>query len=355
MIREAGKIDLTTVFRTLLIILVIGAAQQKPWPGAPNLQAAVPFLAGGVLLFGFASRQLSIRRFRLPGALAWLLALGATSAALSPVPWIAIPAYAQALLWILGTVCLVSVFLGASTRIPIVPVLGGLALQQGVVAFWQAAVAKVEVTGTLGSPNALARFVILTWPLLAAAAAVEGRRRIRSALWALVPMLACLVVLSGSRLAMVAFVVQAGYLAGRHRPRRLAAGVVVLAIILLATVLWGDALRRDDLQRIEAWRLAADVAFRNPLLGTGPGTFALAYRMAPPPQAAQMLETPHNLWFRLACETGLPSILCVVWLTLVGWRQLGRLEADDAGPYHSFIPALRALILGMLTLALAEY
>jgi len=169
-------------------------------------------------------------------------------------------------------------------------------------------------------------------------------------------MLGCLVVLSGSRLAMVALAVQSGHMVGRSRPRLMAIGALILAVILLATVLWGDALRRDDLQRVEAWRLAANLAFRNPLLGTGPGTFALYFRMDPPPGAAQMLETPHNLWFRLACETGLLSIPLFVWLVLTGWRQLVRLESAHTGEAdRPFIPALRALILGMLVLALAEY
>ena len=356
MIREAGKIDRTTVLRSLLIILLIVAAQQTPWPGAPDLQATVPFLAGGVLLFGFLTKQLAVPRFRMPKALACLLLLGGVSALLSPVPWIAIPAFVETALWIMGTVCLISVFLPSSTRVQVVLGIALLVLQQVIYACWQLFIAKVEVTGTLGTPNALARFAILSWPLLVAAAVRQRTAWVKVVLAVLIMMTACLVVLSGSRLAVVAFILQAGYVAGRRRPRTMAAGALILSMILLVTAVWGNALRDDDMQRVEAWRLAADLALRNPLTGTGSGTFALYFRMEPPAGAPQMLETPHNLWFRLACETGLLSIPLFVWLILAGWRQLNRLKSespDDAD--RAFIPAVRAIILGMLVLSLAEF
>ena len=219
MIQEVRKIDRATVFRILLIVLMIIAAQQAPWPGGPNVQAAVPFFAALVLLFGFLAKQLSLAQLRLPKPLICILLLGMISSITSPVPWIAIPAYFEKALWIFGTAFLISVFLPQQTRRLAVVAISALALQQIVVSCWQFFFLNTEAVGTLGSPNALARFVILSWPFLAAGVPLQGRSWARIVLGALIMALAGVLVLSFSRLALVAFLLQAAHLLGRKRLR----------------------------------------------------------------------------------------------------------------------------------------
>lgn len=356
MIQEVRKIDRATVFRILLILFMIIAAQQAPWPGGPNVQAAVPFFAGAVLLFAFLTKQLSLAQLRLPRPLIYIFILGMLSSVASPVPWIAIPAYFEKILWIFGTVFLVSVFLPYQTRTLAVVAVSVLALQQIIWSCWQFFLVNTEAVGTLGSPNALARFVILSWPLLAAIATLPRQAWARTTLGAMVLALGGVLVLSFSRLALVAFVLQAGYLIGRKKPRLTIAIVVGVSGLLLLSGLWGQALRHDDLQRIGAWRVAVDLALKHPLLGTGLGTFALYFRMAPPAGASQLLESPHSLWLHLACELGLLSLPLFIWLALTGWKRLIRLELESKlAVDKAFLVAARMAILGLLVLSLAEY
>jgi O-antigen ligase len=155
---------------------------------------------------------------------------------------------------------------------------------------------------------------------------------------------------------LVAFVAQAGYLLGRKRPRLTVVIAVVVSALLLFSGLWGQVLRHDDLQRIDAWRLAVDLSLKHPLLGTGLGTFALYFRLAPPAEAPQLLKTPHSLWLHLACELGLLSLPLFIWLTISGWKHLLRVESkSDAILDRAFLVAARMAILGLLVLSLAEY
>jgi O-antigen ligase len=102
--------------------------------------------------------------------------------------------------------------------------------------------------------------------------------------------------------------------------------------------------------------LATDLTLENPLLGTGLGTFALYFRMAPPAEASQLLETPHSLWLHLTCELGLLSLPLFIWLVISGWKRLTRFEAEcDRTVDKAFLVAARIAILGMLVLSLAEY
>jgi hypothetical protein len=356
MIQEVGKIDRVTVFRILLILLMFIAAQQAPWPGGPNVQAAVPFFAAAVLLFGFLAKQLSLVQLRLPKPLAYILMLGMLSSIASPVPWIAIPAYLEKVLWIFGTVFLISVFTPHQSRTLAVFAVSALALQQIIWSCWQFFIVNTEAVGTLGSPNALARFVILSWPFLAAVAPLPHQTWARTALGAIVLALAGVLVLSFSRLALVAFALQAGYLIGRKKPRLTIAIVALLSGILLLSGIWGQPLRQDDLQRIGAWRVAANLALKHPLLGTGLGTFALYFRMTPPAGASQLLETPHSLWLHLACELGFLSLPLFIWLAITGWKRLNRLEIErNRTVDKAFLVAARMAILGLLILSLAEY
>jgi O-antigen ligase len=356
MFQEVRKIDRATVFRILLIVLMIVAAQQAPWPGGPNLQATVPFFAGAVLLFGILTKQLSWTQLRLPKPLAYILILALLSSLVSPVPWIAIPAYVEKVLWIFGTVFLISVFLPRKTRTLAVIAVTSLALQQVLWSFWQFFLAKTEAVGTLGSPNALARFVVLSWPFIGVSIPIQRRVWTKSVLCGMVVALAGVLVLSFSRLALVAFVAQAGYLMGRKKPRLTLVVVAAVAALLLISGFWGQVLRHDDLQRIDAWRMAVGLSLEHPLLGTGLGTFALYFRLAPPAEAPQLLKTPHSLWLHLACELGLLSLPLFIWLTITGWKQLLCMESkSDNILDRAFLVAARTAILGLLVLSLAEY
>lgn len=93
--------------------------------------------------------------------------------------------------------------------------------------------------------------------------------------------------------------------------------------------------------RLDYWRAAWTTACRNPVLGSGPGTFAASYRPLKPP-GAEMTLLAHNDYLQQASDSGFPGALLylafwagslgvlarrawdrplpfAVWLGLLGW------------------------------------
>lgn len=353
-IREDAKIDRSTIVRILLLMATIMAAQQTPWPGAPDLQALVPFVAGVAIAAGLVLGEIRWTTFRMPVPLLLLLGLAAISAAASPAPRVAIVVFVEKSLWILGAAALVALFVPARSRWIAVPVLIALTVEQLALGAWQTMVHRREAWGSLGTPNALARYVLMVWPLVTLPLFKSHRGVIRGLAVALGVALVMVLVATSSRMAWVAFSVQALYLALRSH-RRLA--LVVLAVTLMGLLVgpWGRLVRADDIQRILAWRTALALAWAYPLLGAGLGTFQSYYEMLPPSDTAALLTTPHNLVLHLACELGVLSLPLLAWLVISGWRRLAGAERH-ANPFDgAFLCAARVIIVGLAVQSLVEY
>ena len=82
--------------------------------------------------------------------------------------------------------------------------------------------------------------------------------------------------------------------------------------------------------RFDYWRAAVETARNHPFLGTGPGTFALAYEKIKRPES-EMARLAHNDYLEQASDSGLLGALLysvfVVGSLAVGWRRIHR-----AGP-----------------------
>jgi O-Antigen ligase len=110
--------------------------------------------------------------------------------------------------------------------------------------------------------------------------------------------------------------------------------------------------------RFEYWRAAVRTALENPVFGTGPGTFSVAYRQIKPP-GAEMAQLVHNDYLEQASDSGLVGLIsyagCMlgsivllgrrawmtgrkdvfaVWLGLLGWALQSFVE------FPLYIPAL---------------
>jgi putative inorganic carbon (HCO3(-)) transporter len=86
----------------------------------------------------------------------------------------------------------------------------------------------------------------------------------------------------------------------------LAAGLAVFAIRN------ADYFRRGAtsvVARFDYWQVAARTALREPVLGSGPGTFMAVYRRAKPPEA-EMTRLAHNDYLQQASDSGLIGFLC---------------------------------------------
>ena len=111
--------------------------------------------------------------------------------------------------------------------------------------------------------------------------------------------------------------------------------------------------------RFDYWSAAAKTTLRNPIFGTGPGTFAISYEKIKRPES-EMAKLTHNDYLQQASDSGLLgigtfSVLVIgivligrprrtnkfkdwlpftIWLGLVGWWLQGLLE------FGLYIPAL---------------
>jgi len=61
--------------------------------------------------------------------------------------------------------------------------------------------------------------------------------------------------------------------------------------------------------RFDYWRAALEIAKNSPLLGTGPGTFAIPYQKIKNPKS-EMTRLTHNDYLQQASDSGLPGFLC---------------------------------------------
>jgi O-antigen ligase len=72
--------------------------------------------------------------------------------------------------------------------------------------------------------------------------------------------------------------------------------------------------------RFDYWRAAAQTAKDNPIFGTGPGTFALAYQKIKRPES-EMSRLVHNDYLEQASDSGMPGLLAYALfiVTAVAW------------------------------------
>jgi O-antigen ligase len=96
--------------------------------------------------------------------------------------------------------------------------------------------------------------------------------------------------------------------------------------------------------RFDYWRAAAQISAENPLLGTGPGTFAVPYAKLKRPES-EMARLTHNDYLEQAADSGLPGFaLYSAFIVMALVLAFKKLQADD---WQTF-----ALWLGVLGLAL---
>jgi len=121
--------------------------------------------------------------------------------------------------------------------------------------------------------------------------------------------------------------------------------------------------------RMTAWHGVVDLAKANPLLGTGPGTFAVSFPKYQPPGFQAHLMYAHNDYLDFTAELGFVLLIIIAWMVVALYRQglhtmrskstltrgvtLGALAGITAILVHSFvdfnlhIPA-NALLFSML-------
>lgn len=227
-----------------------------------------------------------------------------------------------------------------------------------------------RIWGTLFYPNSLAGVMLLLLPAVLAACLQRftrltlGARQFVAAAFA-AGGLACL-YWSGSKGGWLLMLLL-GLITLVHLPFGRRWKVLVVASVLVVGLAgfglkYAGFFRRGATSvsaRFDYWSAAAKTALRNPIFGTGPGTFALSYEKIKRPES-EMAKLTHNDYLQQASDSGLLGmgtfsafvlgivslgrprpdsavndwLAFAIWLGLVGWWLQGFLE------FGLYIPAL---------------
>jgi O-antigen ligase len=207
---------------------------------------------------------------------------------------------------------------------------------------------STRLYGHMFYPNALAGVILLLLPVSLALVLGQGRWRLPRAVLALglaAVGLACL-YWSGSKAGwLIAIALLGAWFLHLPVPKKLKLGLAGAAMVLgLAgfAVKYADYFDRGATSvgaRFGYWRAAAQTAMEEPLLGTGPGTFQLAYKRHRTP-GAEPTRLTHNDYLQQASDSGWPGFaLYAAFIGGAGWV-LARRRLDD--------PLLIAVRLGLL-------
>jgi len=214
---------------------------------------------------------------------------------------------------------------------------------------------STRLYGHMFYPNALAGVILLLLPVsltLLLGQARWGRLRNALALGLAVVGLACL-YWSGSKAGwLIAIVLLGAWFLHWPLSNKLKLGLAGAAMVLgLAgfAVKYADYFDRGATSvgaRFGYWRAAAQTAMEEPLLGTGPGTFQLAYKRHRAPDAEPTRLT-HNDYLQQASDSGWPGF--ALYAAFVGWAVwlLARRRMDD--------PVRMAARLGLLAWVLQGF
>ena len=207
---------------------------------------------------------------------------------------------------------------------------------------------STQLYGHMFYPNALAGVILLLLPVSLALLLGQGRwlvPRYAIALGLAAVGLACL-YWSGSKAGwLIALVLLGAWFLHLPLSGKLKLGLAGAAMVLGLTgfaVKYADYFDRGATSvgaRFGYWGAAVQSATEKPLLGTGPGTFQLAYKRHRTPNAEPTRLT-HNDYLQQASDSGWPGfVLYAAFIGGAGWV-LARRRLDD--------PLLIAVRLGLL-------
>jgi O-antigen ligase len=230
-------------------------------------------------------------------------------------------------------------------------------------------VSSNRIFATLFYPNALAGVLLLLLPAMLAALWQPRRLLTPAARWFLIGVvgaagLACL-YWSGSKggwLLMLAI----GLVALLRVPfsQRLKIAVVMGVLVVgLAGFFWRHAAffqkgATSVSARFDYWRAAAQTAKGNPVLGTGPGTFAIPYQKIKRPES-EMARLVHNDYLEQASDSGMPGLLAYALFIVAGlvWSfpragKAGGTGSDDWLPFGVWLGVLGWSLQGFVEFGL---
>jgi hypothetical protein len=186
---------------------------------------------------------------------------------------------------------------------------------------------KGRVNGTLVYPNALAGVILLLFPIsiiLALDFTQKMKPPIRFAAIVLILFLGCAGFFwTGSKLASLIAIAIGGLCLFRlnwsTQLKFVALGLIVFVGLGIFAVQFQNYFAAGATSvgaRFDYWRAAVQTTAKNPLLGTGPGTFQRPYAKIKSPDA-EMARLTHNDYLEQFSDSGIPGgIFYVSWIFL---------------------------------------
>jgi hypothetical protein len=186
--------------------------------------------------------------------------------------------------------------------------------------------AKGRVMGTLVYPNALAGAILLLLPL--ALTLAFGTKELRPAIRVMVIALTCLLggagfFWTGSKLGWLIAMAMGGLCLFRlNWPARLKFTALAIVAILGLGIFavrfhtYFAAGATSAGARLDYWHAAVQTTVKNPLVGSGPGTFQRPYEQIKSP-VAEMARLAHNDYLEQFSDSGIPGgIFYGAWIVL---------------------------------------
>ena len=189
-----------------------------------------------------------------------------------------------------------------------------------------------RLRGLEGDPNILAGFALASIFVACGLFATWRSLPARALLAAAIAVLAIGFVASQSRGGLIAALMVLPFvLIAIRRRRRLLAGVIAGVAILGAVTLLGGLGRdsglapSDSSGRNDLWRVAVHMSADHPLVGVGPGGFAVesvgySREVGPIDHVEMLVEKPqntHNIWLQLFVETGIVGLALLIAVVAV--------------------------------------
>lgn len=241
---------------------------------------------------------------------------------------------------------------------------------------------KGRVNGTLVYPNALAGAILLLFPVslaLAFSSTKKMKPPIRLAAIALALFLGGAGFFwTGSKLGWLIAIAVGGVCLFRldwsTRLKFIALGLIIfigLGIFAIRFQKYFAAGATSVGARFDYWRAAVQTTAKNPLLGTGPGTFQRPYAKIKSPEA-EMARLAHNDYLEQFSDSGIPGgIFYIAWIFLAlatvarrVWKSENQITlavfagllgwfAQGIGEFSLYVPALAWTAFTLLGCALA--
>jgi hypothetical protein len=218
--------------------------------------------------------------------------------------------------------------------------------------------AQGRVLGTLVYPNALAGAILLLLPLSLTLA--FGAKKLRPAIRAIVVVLTGFLggagfFWTGSKLGwLIAMAMVGVYLLRWNWPKRIKiAALAIVAVVGLGIFAvrfhsYFAAGATSAGARLDYWRAAVQTTMKNPLAGSGPGTFQRPYAQIRSPDA-EMARLTHNDYLEQFSDSGIPGgIFFTAWIVLA-LATVGRRvwNTDDQTKFAIFIGLLGWFVQGV--------